>query len=534
VSILNEEVYNPWPAAEQWADAYLARAFQQAEPEEGYAVGLQTVGGTVKKVQVRYKADGIGSSSIRFHGLIGSRQQETVDRLNVALNGEWPRGEIIFYVTPTDVEITSQLDMAYLAALVAKGPTFRLFCGEIDSDGRFLPLEAPLAVGKAAKDMGKTIVVPQASAGLVALTGANTIGVSNVEDLLLAIDGGLDFIEASSYEAVAKLEYSNADDLAVIKGQQEAKVALEIAVAGGHNLLFVGAPGEGKSALAKRAYTIMPQLDLEEAIEVSTLWHASGRVGTDELLTVPPFVAATKNTSPTALRGGGGLDGPQPGLVTLAHKGILFADEVFEWTRPRIDSLRIPLQDKEVIISRKDWQVTFPADFQLIASANPCPCGYWRHPERKCQCHENKSGYSTTRVRYVQKMSGPIMDRIDLKCWVPPLLDAAFDEPDGEPSSVIRQRVIAAREMQQQRYAQVDITRNAELGPGLFEMFCNESPKVMKVLKKVRSKLALSTRGLDKLRAVARTCADLRQSGTVEEEDVERAVQFMNVELPTR
>ena len=164
--------------------------------------------------------------------------------------------------------------------------------------------------------------------------------------------------------------------MSTIKGQDEVKQVLEIAVAGGHNLLLVGPPGEGKSAIASRAYTLMPPLSIDDCVEVTSLWQAAERARGDELIKIRPFVSATKNTSPTGLQGGGSTTtGPRPGLVTLAHRGILFADELFEWSRAKIDSLRIPLQEKQVVMSRRDWQVTFPADFQLIASANACPCG---------------------------------------------------------------------------------------------------------------------------------------------------------------
>jgi len=507
----------------------------EADSEMGLATGVQTIGGAVQSVYIRYQAMPARSASIRFHGLTGSAQQETIDRLRLAENEVWPDlSDVIFYIAPAGTEVTPLLDMAYLAAVIAKGPTFYLFCGEINEDGCFCPLNAPLAVGKIAKDKDQTVVVPKASAELVALAGASVIGVQDAEELRVAIDGGAEQVKATDYNAVSNIDYPPGDDLGVIKGQVKAKVALEIAVAGGHNLLLVGPPGEGKSALASRAYTIMPQLSLDEAIEVTELWHTAGRADARDLLTIPPFVVATKNTSPTGLRGGGDITGARPGLASLAHKGILFADELFEWARSKIDSLRIPLQDKEIVISRRDWQVTFPADFQLIASANPCPCGYWGHPEHSCECHENKDGYSSARVRYVRKMSGPIMDRIDLKCWMPPLLDAAFDEPAGETSSVIRQRVIAARVIQQQRYANVSITRNAELGPGLFEKLCNETNGAMDVLKSARGRLGLSTRGIDKLRGVARTCADLRQSEYVEADDVVRGQEFMGIALPTK
>jgi len=505
---------------------------QHSQPRHSTASAIQTLGGMPQVVTVDFKEIAGAKRAIRFHQLSSSDGAEVADRIEAALGNDPWTGDVVYQVVPAETEVTPLLDMAYLVATIAGRSTTYVYCGELDAEGRFLSLPSPIAIGQAAKELGETIVVPQQSAETVALTGADVIGVSNIDELRTAVDGGVDYTIATVSEDASDLIYPTSDDMFTIKGQDEVKQVLEIAVAGGHNLLLVGPPGEGKSAIASRAYTIMPPLSMDDCIEVTSLWQAAERASGDELIKTRPFVAATKNTSPTGLQGGGSsTTGPRPGLVTLAHRGILFADELFEWTRVKIDSLRIPLQEKQVVMSRRDWQKTFPADFQLIASANACPCGYWGHPEHPCECHENSKGYSTTRVRYVRKMSGPIMDRIDLKCWVPPLLDAAFDEPTGETSATIRQRVTAARQMQEQRYEHTDITRNAELGPGLFGL-CNETGEAIEVLKAARGKLGLSTRGIDKLRAVARTCADLRQSEKVEAEDMERAMGYMKVELP--
>jgi len=520
----NDELFYPSPVP-------------SARPRHATASALQLLGGLPQTVLIDFKETANTKREIRFHQLSSTDGMALADRLEAAIGHDpWmAASEVVYQVVPAETNVTPLLDMAYLVATIADGPTCYLYCGELDAQGRFLPLPSALAIGRAAKELGETIVVPKQSAETVALTGADVIGVSNIEELRVAIDGGVGRTKLGKREDISDPIYPITDDMSVIKGQDEAKRVLEIAVAGGHNLLFVGPPGEGKSAIAQRAYTIMPPLSLDDCIEVTSLWQAAERTNGDGLIQVRPFVVATKNTSTTGLQGGGStITGPRPGLVTLAHRGILFADELFEWSKTKIDSLRIPLQEKQVVMSRRDWQVIFPADFQLIASANPCPCGYWGHPEHPCQCNENSKGYSATRVRYVRKMSGPIMDRIDLKCWVPPLLDNAFDKPQGESSATIRKRVTAAKQMQEQRYCNVSITRNAELGPGLFEKLCNETNEAIEALKAARSKLGLSTRGIDKLRAVARTCADLRQSERVEAEDVVRAQKYMKVELPTK
>ena len=512
----------------QWRQRYV---------RTGSVVGLQVRGGMVEPITVHYYNEpGLAAKGkVVFNGVSSARSVQ--QRLGMALGTlflardnswehPWDGGDVTYTLAPQPTETETTLDMAYLAATITAGNWPDLFCGECNAVGQFLPLIAPLAIGNKARQLGKRIVVPSCSAKIVSVSGAEVIPVSNIEDLRAVINGHGEPTTPPKWEDIAKLSYPPQDDFRVIKGQEKAKEALEIAIAGGHNLMLMGPPGEGKSALSKRAYTIAPPLSRSEALTVTELWQAAKRVSPQTLLTLPPFVVASKESSEVALIGGGSTEGPVPGLVTLAHKGVLFADEIFEWTRTGIESLRVSLQDKRVVISRKDWQVSFPADYQLIGAANPCPCGYWGHPVRECTCTKQQ------RQRYLAKVSGAVMDRIDLKCWVPPLLDEAFEEPTGEDSATIRERVIGANEMQKERYKDVDITRNAELGPGLVDSLCNESLEAEAQLKKIYEQLKLSTRGLDILRKIARTCADLRSGEAVELEDVQRASEFIEVPLP--
>lgn len=448
-------------------------------------------------------------------------------------NCPWERAALCYQMSPMSASLTSEMDMT-LIALMVKAPASCLYLGEVDHHGNFLPLKAPLMVGRMVADLKKHVVVPAASAEDVALAARRSdlvFGVRNVEELMVLLSGN-GAIRPTPASGIEKLEGDAQsyllDDFRFIKGQARVKEAAEIAMAGGHHLLLVGPPGEGKTEVAKRAYTICPKLTVHEAIDVAAIWEAKG----DRRLSVqPPFVKATRNATPVALHGGGGSEGPSPGVVSLAHKGILMADEVFLWTKTMLDSLRIPLEDKKVNIHRKDWSVEFPADFQLIATANPCQCGFWspgNSDPRTCTCSK------TELYNYAKKVSGPILDRLDLKVWVGRLGEKLLtdEHADAEASVDIAARVTAAREMQLERYAGLPIHRNSELSPALYDSYCHESPAAIKAIVDAGAKRILSTRGIVRLRRLARTCADLRSSGSVEAEDVEKAIGFMTVPLP--
>ncbi len=460
--------------------------------------------------------------------------QTTMRLVNSAGVPPWMDASLCYQLSPMSAKLTPEMDMT-LIALMVNAPTTYLYLGETTHTGEFRPLKSPLMVGRWVGDTNKPIVVPAASAQDVALAARKdnlVYGVRDIDDLMevIADTGVIAPTQCPHNTTLDSDQQAYAlDDFKYIKGQKRVKEATEIAMAGGHHLLLVGPPGEGKTEVAKRAYTICPKLTIHEAIDVAAIWEAKGD---RRLSTQPPFVKATRNATPVALHGGGS-ESPSPGVVSLAHKGILMADEVFLWTKTMLDSLRIPLEDKKVNIHRKDWSVEFPADFQLIATANPCQCGFWspdNQDPRVCTCSR------TELYNYAKKVSGPILDRLDLKVWVGRLGEKLLTDhqDDSETSSDIAKRVARARNMQLERYEGLPIHRNSELSPALYDDYCFESNTAIKSIIAVGREKILSTRGIVRLRRLARTCADLRGSTTVEANDVERAVDFMTVPLPSR
>jgi magnesium chelatase family protein len=481
-------------------------------------------------VEIRLQQQPITPEKIRLMSS-GNGTKATIEKLNMALSHHvgaylvdhpWYGYSTNFNLVPDSTEYHSTLDMAMVAVSLRELDDLPyLYCGEVDVNGNFIPLAYPLEVGRAAAEAKLSVVVPAASAGLVAMAGAVTYPVSTTKDLLKLPTHELKRQPPEDWAAhIAKAD--EWDDLYYVKGQKEVKWALEVACAGGHNILMVGSPGEGKTLCAQRAYTILPPLDRRAALEVSSVWQGAGRIPPDRLVRYRPFVEASKQTTPVALFGGGDSSGgPTPGLLALANRGVLLADELFEWPRGTAEALRGPLNDRQVTIARRDFQVTWAAEFQLVATANPCPCGYYGSGVQACRCTEAQ------RRRYLAKISGPIFDRIDIRVEVPALGDAILGQPDGERSAVIAGRVADAVGRQEKRYATAGTRRNAELKPGMGDAFCCETKSALDEVLKQRDLLGLTSRGVSKLRGLARTVADLQGGEQVGTEHVERAARLV-------
>jgi len=430
------------------------------------------------------------------------------------------------HFSPDGIDLTPTADMGIVAAIMADRWVDAVdlspyaFCGEV-FDQSFVPLPNPLQAGLVAKKHNLTLVCPEESASMASIAGGRVVGVADVYDLGDLVCGE-EPSTASPPHQVPELE-GDGVDMRYVKGQQVPRKALEIAVAGGHNLLMVGPPGEGKSLLAKVIPTIAPPMSTDEMVSTTSI-HMQHGLLEEGLMTSRPVRTVDPSITKPAMIGGGHTD-PYPGEVSLAHNGVLFCDEILQFDKSITEALRGPLQDHVITISRVNWKITWPANFQLVAACNPCPCGYWGHPSIECSCTPGK------RRNYAAKLSGPVVDRIPVRVWMHPLGEEKFNPPDSEPSSEVRQRVMMAREAQERRWGEG--RTNDDVGPaeqGLIEL----SGRAEGYLRELNDGLILSTRAVDNLRKVARTVADLEGSGLVECEHLDVGAQFLEVKVPNQ
>ena len=504
-----------------------------------YGAAVQGIDAIVVTIEVSVEP-GVGFNLV---GLPDTAVKESYQRTMTAIRQsgyDYPRRSVVVNMAPADVRKEgAAYDLPIALGILAASESFDaarldgfMIMGELSLDGSVLPIRGALPMAIKAREQGfKGMIVPKANVTEAAIVdGIEVFGADSLKQVVEFFNNQVQ-VEPTVVDTRARFDQACNVwdfDFADVKGQENVKRAFEVACAGGHNILLVGAPGSGKSMMAKRLPSILPPLTLHEALETTKIHSVAGKLKRGQtLMTGRPFRSPHHTISPVALVGGG--TNPMPGEISLAHNGVLFLDEFPEFSRAVLEVMRQPLEDRTISISRARYSIDYPAGFMLVASMNPCPCGYYNHPAKECACAPGAV------QKYLGRISGPLMDRIDLQVEIMPVpFDELSSMQPGERSEDIRRRVIEARHVQTRRFAgETGVYCNAQMTPRLQERYCRLDDAGMQVLRMAMNKFNMSARAYDRILKVARTIADLDGAADIGRHHVQEAVGYRNLDRDT-